>query len=76
MSLAFSLGGERAARVPAEESPSHYRASSGALATFITLVRWRYETTRRIEGLDLGRVRRRCACASRVPGHRPALIIL
>ena len=36
MSLAFSLGGERAARVPAEESPSHYRASSGALATFIT----------------------------------------
>jgi len=37
------------------------------------LVRWRYERTRRIEGLDLGRVPRRCARASRVPSHRPAL---
>jgi len=36
MSLAFSLGGERAARVPAVESPPTNGASSGALATFIT----------------------------------------
>jgi len=76
-SLALLLHGEGAAISTAGTNPDRSSVPVfSALATFVTLVRWRYETTRRIEGLDLGRVHRRCARASRVPGYRPALIFL